>query len=296
MTILVIGASSQIGYYTLRRLCGEGYRVLALSRQPFESSGPLLEWRRGGIEELECQSGLEGIVSFGPLIGVAAWLSRHIDAPAGHLVATSSMSALTKQTSASPEERRVVADLIDGEAHVHAQCKRLGMRCTILRPTMVYGAGRDKNLTPIAQRAVRHRVAVLPVGSGSRQPVHADDLAMAAVQLLESAEGVSQTLSVGGGERMDASSMFRKVHAALPVPTLALPVPPPVMRLAATMLVPIRGPVSRLSTDLIADNGAFIDAVGFEPRRFMLSACMLGVGDNWQAKLDAVPLRGMESD
>lgn len=291
MPILVAGASSQIGYFLCRRLCAVGQAVLALSRQPREGSGQL-QWLQGSLETLPPRMGLEGVVSFAPLVPLADWLARHQRAPAPSLVATSSMSLLTKQDSTVAAERALVAALAEGEARVIAQCRRLGMEIAILRPTLVYGAGRDKSLTPIARRSARWRVAVLPGGTGWRQPVHADDIALAVQRLLARGPGDGRILAMGGGERLRAAEMFERVQAAVTPPAVAgLSVPGPLLGLAARFLPAIRGPVSRLSRDLVADNDAFIQALGFTPRPFRPSACMLGVGKDWQARLDAQPLR-----
>jgi hypothetical protein len=55
------------------------------------------------------------------------------------------------------------------------------MGWTILRPTLIYGAGIDRSITPIVQRALRLRLFPIPLAGGLRQPVHADDIARAVV-------------------------------------------------------------------------------------------------------------------
>lgn len=286
MSVLVIGASSQIGYFYLRRLLAVGKTALAVSRQPrMNSADGQLRWLCGDVQELPALTELDAIVSFGPLVGLAGWLAGLQQAPARKLVATSSMSVVTKLDSCVDAERALVSQLLDGEQQLLDECARLGIRCTILRPTLVYGAGRDRSLTPLAQRGYRWRVFALPAGQGWRQPVHADDLAMAVERCLQRDIPDGLRLQIGGGERLRARSMFVRVRQALTVPTVALPVPRLALVLAARVLARVRGPVSRLDQDLVADNAQIQALLGFSPRDFQLTPDMLGVGAQWQQAL-----------
>lgn len=292
MSVLVLGASSQIGYFYLRRLRASGRPAVALSRQPRpDSADGQLRWVQGDIQGLAAHDGFQALVSFGPLVGLAGWLSGLQVAPAPRLVATSSMSVITKRESGVGAERDLVAQLLEGEQALLGECARLGIRCTILRPTLVYGAGLDRSLTPLAQRACRWRLFALPGGQGWRQPVHADDLGLAVERCLERDIPDGLILQIGGGERLRAREMFARVRSALPVASLAIPVPGPLLRLMAAMLPRLRGPVSRLDQDLVADNAAMQALLGFTPRSFSLAPAMLAVGQEWQAALAVQPLR-----
>lgn len=293
MPILVIGATSQIGYFLLARLRMQRRSVIALSRSPVDKHEKEIEWMQGDIHSLKPMQGLDAIVSFGPMTRLAHWLAKHDRAPAPCLVATSSMSVLTKSNSTVASECSIVRQLEEGEAAIRAECMRLGMRWTLLRPTLIYGAGRDRSLTPIARRAFGSRVFPLPAGSGLRQPVHADDLAQITLRLLETDVADGMTLQVGGGERLPASEMFRRVRRALQVGTLPIPMPAWVMHSLARVVPAARGPVSRLTVDLVADNCALATLLDFKPRGFWLASWMLGVGNDWQVQLDA-SIGGME--
>lgn len=287
MPILVVGATSQIGYFLLARLRNQRRKVVALSRTPMQAQGADIEWRQGSIRELPVMQTLEAVVSFGPMTHLAQWLAGHEHAPAPCLVATSSMSVLTKSSSTIASETSVVRQLKEGEAAIKAECSRLGMRWTLVRPTLIYGAGRDRSLTPMAHRGLKFRVFPLPAGSGLRQPVHADDLAQIVLRLLATDVAHGMTLQAGGGERLTAVEMFRRVHKALPVRTVAVPMPAWVMRGLAGVVPAVRGPVSRLATDLVADNTELHSVLDFHPRRFQLAPWMLGMGEGWAETLAA---------
>ncbi|MDR2871787.1 MAG: hypothetical protein LBV45_04570 [Xanthomonadaceae bacterium] len=286
MSIFVTGATSQIGHFLLPRLREKGFSVVALSRRMQETDNVGVRWLAGELPHSPPLSDLplplQAIVSFGPLQGLAEWLSRASAAPAPRLIATSSMSVLSKRASTVQSERRLVQQLADGEAEVIVQCERLRMAWTLLRPTLIYGAGLDKSLTPIAQRAVRWRVFPLPAGDGMRQPVHADDLATAVLRCLENEDSYGKTLSIGGGERLPAAEMFSRVRGCLPVWTLPVTLGMPVLRLLSALLPFARGPVSRLRSDLIADNTEIGRILGIRPREFRPDASMFGLSGGVQ--------------
>ncbi len=274
MPVLVFGATSQIGHFLLPRILASGGEVIALSRRHHADAAGV-RWLEGGLPDaVPALPPLRAIASFGPLDALACWLSGLETAPAPRLVATSSMSVLTKRDSQVPAERELIARLAAGEQELARQCRRLGMAWTILRPTLIYGAGLDRSLTPIARRAARWRIFPLPQGRGLRQPVHADDLAQAVLACLHSDAAAGRILSFGGGERLVAAQMFARVRASLPLRTLPLPVGRPLLALMAAILPAARGPVSRLDADLVADNDEAVRLLGVSPRPFRPQASM----------------------
>jgi nucleoside-diphosphate-sugar epimerase len=268
MTVMVFGGSGQIGRFLLPRLSERGEPVVALSRQS-QAALDGVSWISGRLpDEVPEIANVSAIISFGPLRPFADWLAR-ADLPlAPRVVATSSMSAETKHHSVVPAERAISQELRDGEAALAAACARHGSAWTVLRPTLIYGAGLDKSLTPIARRAMRTRLFPLPAGHGLRQPVHADDIAWAALAALDTPAAAGKILPLGGGERLLASEMFARVHHSLPTFAMPLPIPALLLRLAHHALPRWRGPLSRLEADLIADNTELVRLLGVEPRSF----------------------------
>ncbi|WP_315386635.1 NAD-dependent epimerase/dehydratase family protein [uncultured Stenotrophomonas sp.] len=268
MTVLVSGATSQIGRFLLPRLAAAGLPVRALSRHA-QPAQPGVEWQVGDMRALAVPAQpLQAIVSFAPLDAWGDWLATQGVAPAAKIIVTSSMSVLTKQGSAQPDEQALVALLQRGEQNLATQAGRLGMQWTILRPTLVYGAGVDRSLTPIVARARRTRVFPIPMAHGLRQPVHADDIAQAVLAAVQGDAAAGQTLQIGGGERLDYQQMFRRVHASIGTATLPLYLPGMALRLLAATVPRARGPVSRLEQDLVADNTALTALLGVRPRPF----------------------------
>ncbi len=273
MTILVCGASSQIGHFLLPRLVVSGEPVLALSRRPHAAQAGVT-WLRGALPDgLPPLPALSAIISFGPLAALASWLAHHPLPGAPRVVATSSMSAQSKRHSPVAHDRALAQQLLDGEHALAQACAARDCVWTVLRPTLIYGAGLDRSLTPLARRAQRLRVFPLPRGRGQRQPVHADDVAQAVLAVLDCPASGGQVLPMGGGERLSAAAMFARVRASLPGVVIPLPLPRWMLR-CARVVPRWRGPLGRLDVDLVADNAALETLLRIHPRPFAPQAAM----------------------
>lgn len=266
-TVLVLGASSQIGYFLLPELARTGVSVLALSRvrQPTMAG---VDWLQGALPDPPAiAADADSLCSFGPLGALARWLAAGSAPRVERVVATSSMSAESKRASPVPAEREVSRRLREDEAALAQACERRGVAWTILRPTLIYGAARDRSLTPLARRAARWRVFGLPAGTGLRQPVHAADVANAVVRALDGG-AAGRIIPIGGGERLTAAAVFERVRASLPVRTFPVRIPALLVRAGARLVPRLRGPLTRLEQDLVADNTDLERLLGVHPRGF----------------------------
>lgn len=274
--VLVCGASSQIGYFLLPDLATKGVDVRALSRRP-QSAIAGVTWLRGELPRPPVAADAVGAVcSFAPLDALAAWIESGAAPALESVVATSSMSAESKRASPVAAERALAQRLRDGEAALARACERRRIAWTVLRPTLIYGAARDRSLTPLARRGMRWRVFGLPAGRGLRQPVHAEDVAMAVLRALDGG-AAGRVVPIGGGERLRAADMFRRVRASLPAYTLPLPVPASAIRIAAHLVPRARGALTRLTQDLVADNAELERLLGVRPRAFSPDRTCWGV-------------------
>ena len=68
--------------------------------------------------------------------------------------------------------------------------------------------------------------------------------------------------------------MFARVRSSLSCSTVPLPLPAWLLRLGQRALPPLRGPLSRLDSDLIADNGELQRLLGIRPRPFRPDSAM----------------------
>jgi len=129
------------------------------------------------------------------------------------LFTTSSIS--TKASSPDPEERAGIAAYARAERDVTTCCDGLGVTRTVLRPTIIYDEGKDNNLTRIARLIAR--LGFFPLcgrGLGLRQPVHAEDCAIAAVNAAQSIRAENKIYELPGGETITYREMIGEMLSA----------------------------------------------------------------------------------
>jgi nucleoside-diphosphate-sugar epimerase len=265
-TVLVFGASASVGSFLLPLLDGH-YNVIAVSRSPRP------RWMVGDLNDVgRLWPTAQTVVSLGPLDAFAAWLERQEPAPR-RVIALSSMSAESKRESSDQAERELAQRLCVAEARVFETGHGRGIACTIFRPTLIYGAGTDRSLAPIARFARRWRILPIPFGaSGLRQPVHAADLAQACMDVIDNPATHGKTYALGGGERLRFDTMLRRLQQE--TPGFVLPIPLPVFALRRMTRLWRGGAIGagallRLRDDLIADNAAATRDFGYAPRLFL---------------------------
>lgn len=282
-TALVFGASGQIGEALLARLQTGQWQVFAVSRTPRPPSSNV-QWLRGEFAEIEgLPDRVDVIFSTGPLDGFARWYARGLVATP-RVVAFGSTSLDTKKASGDAHERDVVARLQTAERTVFETASANGAAATLLRPTLVYGAGRDQTLARIAAMARRVGFFVLPRGAeGKRQPVHVDDLAMAALAVVEASATHGHAYSLPGGETLAYSDMVARTLASLDPPVTLWTLPMPVFRavlslsrLAGVMRGLTDDAVARMREDLVFDPAPARCDFGYAPRTFIVDKRAVG--------------------
>jgi nucleoside-diphosphate-sugar epimerase len=265
-SILVFGASGSVGRFALPVLAGD-HRLTAVSRS--KSGGG---WLQAGLEDKIVWPDVEIVLSLGPLDAFSAWLEKYRGPSLRRVIALSSMSAETKRDSADPQEQALAQRLRDAEDSLARTAAARGIDWTIFRPTMIYGAGTDRNLTPIARFMRRWRVLPIPFSAnGLRQPVHAADVAQACFAALAEPAAFGKTYPLGGGERLSFRDILWRLRAGSPGFVLPLPVPRFVLSLAARWRPDAgisRAALQRLDMDLIADNVPANRDFGYAPCSF----------------------------
>lgn len=265
--ILVLGATSLVGRFALPRLDAAGIAYAPVSR----GGGP------GELQaDLKTQQGLaalpraETVLSFSPVWLLPDAMETLKANGLKRLIAFSSTSVETKAASPHPHEQAVVADLMRGEAAVRAS----GVNWTILRPTMIYAEGHDGNVSRLA--ALVRRFGFLPIsgrGEGLRQPVHADDLAAAAIAALSAPEASNQVYALAGGETLSYQSLCERVFAGLDRTPRILSLPPWLWRAGLAVASPLLPGATaqmgeRMDRDLVFDDAPARRDLAWTPRNF----------------------------
>ncbi|WIH04714.1 NAD-dependent epimerase/dehydratase family protein [Xanthomonas translucens pv. graminis] len=281
---LLFGGSGQIGERLLQGLLAAGWQVHAFSRTP-QAPRDGLHWHLGELSQLQAPPvQAEAIFSCGPLDAFADWY-RRTPLHARRVVAFGSTSLEVKRDSLDAAERDVARRLREAEAALFATAAERGAAATVLRPTLVYGAGRDRTLSAIATLAQRSGWFVLPHSArGLRQPVHVHDLADAALAVMAHPATHGRSYALGGGEVLSYREMVRRVLAALQPPARLLLLPHAVFALALRIAHAggrLRGmnraALQRMGEDLVFDLAPAQRDFGYAPRAFVLDAAMLGV-------------------
>ncbi len=195
------------------------------------------------------------------------------------LVAFSSTSLFTKGNSETDEERDVVQKLATGEKSIIDFCEKRGVSWTILRPTLIYDEGRDENVTRMA--AMIRKLGVFPVcapANGLRQPVHARDLAVAALVVAMTPGTENKAYNVPGGECLTYRAMAERIFTALGRKPLIVDVPEWAWRFgfaALDIMQPGKklkrniGMVTRMNQDLWFDVKPAVEDFGYAPEGFI---------------------------
>lgn len=199
---------------------------------------------------------------------------------ARRVVALSSTSRFTKVGSGDTAENTIAAKLTDSEARVEAWAESHGIEWVILRPTLIYGLGRDKNISEIARFICRFGFfPVLGGAQGLRQPIHAEDVAVACVSALEAPEAVNRAYNISGGETLAYRDMVVCVFTALGRRPRLLTVPLWAFRLAVSVLRCLpryrqwsAAMAERMNRDLVFDHSEAARDLGFKPRDLALAA------------------------
>lgn len=271
---LVIGLTGQFREVLLPGLLGRGSPVLSLSRNP-QGPEPGVGWMTGSLQSMpEIPADVGTIISLGPLDAFADWFDAS-EQGCSRVIALSSTGQADKFDSIEAAERDLAQRLRTAEARLFEAGARRGIAVTVLRPTLLYGSGRDLTLSRLVGMGRRWGVVVLPSSAtGLRQPVHVADVAAAVLDCLDVSRTSGQSYDLPGGEILAFDAMVRRYLARhAPGCRLAL-LPTPLFKLglrAAGVLR--RSPVSpgllaRLEHDQLADSGAAREAFGYEPRQF----------------------------
>ena len=282
---LVFGGSGQIGHPLLVCLHRRGWRVQAVSRRP-QPPLPGVQWLRGDLDSAQgLPPRVDAIFSCGPLDRFARWYAGSaVECP--RVVAFGSTSIEVKRDSADAGERDLAARLRAGEAGVLSTAGQRNAAATLLRPTLVYGAGGDRTLTRIAAIAGRwHRFALPRDAVGLRQPAHVGDLAKAAFAVLDAAATHGQAYALPGGETLAYREMVARVLAMLQPPAKLHLLPPTAFR-ALLSLAHAAGiardfgdaALGRMRQDLVFDIEPARRDFGYAPRAFEPAAGMFGTG------------------
>jgi|SRR5450756_133943 len=237
MKLLVTGGSGFLGGYVLAEAARRGHSCVALARSPAaertvaaRGATPLAGDLNDGaaLTSVFASAGCDALVNLASLgFGHAPDIVRAAVRARLEGAVFVSTTAVTTTLPASSKAVRLAAE---------DEIRRSGLSWTILRPTMIYGAAGDRNLSRLLVRLARLRRApvprgmplVLPVPGGGRQlqqPVHVADLAGAVLAAMERTAAAGHGYDVAGPAPLTFAELLRVSAAAVGCRVHLLPVP-----------------------------------------------------------------------
>jgi len=274
--ILVTGARGVVGTPLIERLSKDERPYLAVSRAPANSASHI-QW---DLSQAPSENVIEQIEQVSIVIHCAPiWLlpdQLPVFKQLKNLVVFSSTSVLSKQSSPNNHERQLVDQLGSAEKALTEYCQSHDIALTIFRPSMIYGYGRDQNISHIASFIRRFGVMLL-VGSASglRQPVHADDLVQVAFDALEANTTNQYVYTVAGKDVISYREMVTRIFIGMGRRPRILHVPLWLFRTALTIAARLGRfsytpeMANRMNQDLNYDYSKAAENLGFKPQGFL---------------------------
>jgi nucleoside-diphosphate-sugar epimerase len=273
-----LGASGLVGAQVLRSLADADAEVIAFARKPPARPAEWVKWSSPDADDPQDKP-ITHWISTAPIWATAERFPLFERHGARRIVALSSTSIFTKAASPNGADARLARDLMAGEALLQRRAEARAIGWTILRPTLIYGNGADKNVSEIAR--IINRFGFFPLvgeAKGLRQPVHAADVAMACVHALESASARNRAYNISGGETLSYRAMAERIFRALGRPVVTPRVPLVAFDVAlaiANRIVPGKGwssaMAARMNLDMAFDHSEAARDFDFSPRPFAIS-------------------------
>ena len=278
----VLGATSFVGRSLLPLLASSACQVSAFSRQPVPHDGANINWLQlpstAPTSRPEDASEITSWVCVAPIAVLPVYLPWMKSLGARRIVALSSTSRFTKADSSDVAEQALAKRIADSEQKFVSWAEAHDIEWFILRPTLIYGLGLDKNICEIT-RFIR-RFSFFPVfgkAEGLRQPVHVQDVAQACLAALKVPTS-NRAYELSGAETLTYREMVVRVFKTLDRPPRMLPVPLPAFRTAIALLRYLPryrnwsfAMAERMNQDMVFDHTEAEKDLGYSPRRFELS-------------------------
>ena len=275
MKVLVTGGTGFTGSHLIPLLLKNGIQVRALVR-PTSDRSPLsaltVEWATGDLADAESFTaalrGVDALVNIASLgFGHAESIlrsAREAGVKRGIFIST---TAIFTQLNAGSKSIRLAA-----EEAIQAS----GLDYTILRPTMIYGSPRDRNMWRLIR--LLKITPIMPIfgdGKSLQQPIFVDDVAQAVLLALQNNLTIRKSYNIAGKDPLTYNQVIDTVASALGkrVWKLHLPYMPIVRALQFTERMRLRLPIKAEQVLRLNENKSFSyeeakQDFGFTPRSF----------------------------
>jgi uncharacterized protein YbjT (DUF2867 family) len=258
--ILLVGGTGFLGSFVAARLAERHLAVLVRPTSDVSVLPEGLELRRG---DLNASLPLEGTST---LIYCASMGFGHIPRLIEQLKHSDVKRAVFISTTAIFTSLPSTSRTLRLEAEAAVQSSQL--EWTILRPTMIYGTSRDRNISRLLK--FLRRSPVFPLcGNALWQPIHVEDLADAVVAALDSRLTHRKMYNVAGAEPLRFSDLVKTAARAIKRDVRLIPMPVEAAVLAARITrIVTAEQVRRLAEDKAFSYADATRDFNFAPRSF----------------------------
>ncbi len=277
---VIFGSNSPVGRYIIELLAAENAKLLSVSRRAPECPQPSVEWM--ALDRFNLADDTNKAET--ALCVFHIWLVPSIIPELKRrgikrIVCLSSTSLFGKKTSTNLKEQQVRDTFELSEQQTEALCAEHGISLAILRPTLIYGDGRDKNISEIC--AFIDRFGFFPVfgkASGLRQPIHAKQVAIACIRAARASNLSQSSYNIPGGETLTYRAMLQRIFELkgrrariLSVPIWLFSAALSVLRLLPRFQHWTKDMAERMNQNLAFDLSDAKRDFGFDPGPFTLS-------------------------
>jgi nucleoside-diphosphate-sugar epimerase len=275
--LLITGATGHTGQWLIKALVREGYEEkIRCSLQPtsrrelLDQSKLDIEYIVGDFRDPEFAfRALDGITTVIHLVGISC--SRNVIAACRkHGVG---WAILVHTTGRYSKFKSAAQEYIDNEDWI----LQTEVPCTFVRPTMIYGSSKDRNMWRLIDVLFRYKVfPIFGKGDNLMQPIHARDLGEALYGVLTHREKTFQChYNVAGREPITYRELVKTIAKALNKNILLIRVPHFLCFWGAKLLSvvfknPVISPeqVLRMKEDKVFDYSSATKDFGFSPMSF----------------------------